>query len=210
MHFLEKELEGLSSYEFDEHFIKHENKILIGIDEVGRGPLAGPVLSAAISLDYKNLIEGLNDSKKLTEKKREKLLKEIIQNMLHIGIGMASVEEIDTYNIYQATILSMKRAIKNTGVKEGILLIDGLSFEQEGFSSHKVIKGDQKSAAIMAASIVAKQTRDSLMKHYATLYPEYFFEKHKGYGTKKHMEALKQFGPCKIHRKSFKPVSNML
>lgn len=198
-----------NGYDLDLYFI-HKGKTVIGIDEVGRGPLAGPVVTCAIILNYQNKIEGLNDSKKLSQEQRERLFPAIINNSLKIGIGMSFPAEIDVLNIYQATICAMKKAVMHTKIKEGVLLIDGLSFPYPGCESFKIIKGDTKSPAIMAASIIAKVTRDRLMNYYDRFYTGYDFKKHKGYGTASHMGALEKLGPCPIHRKSFEPIKSML
>ncbi len=197
-------------YDFDRYYLKKYKENIIGIDEVGRGPLAGPVVTAAVVLDYNNTINGLNDSKKLTEKKREALLPLITNNAVHIGVGMAFPAEIDDINIFQATISAMKKSISLIPLESATLLIDGLSFPYENCQSIKVIKGDTKSPAIMAASIVAKIIRDRLMEHYDKLFPAYDFKSHKGYGTKKHIEAIHTNGPCEIHRNSFEPIKGML
>ncbi|OHD14245.1 MAG: ribonuclease HII [Spirochaetes bacterium GWB1_36_13] len=188
-----------------------KHHFVIGIDEVGRGPLAGPVVAAAVALDYScPTIEGLNDSKKLSLKQRERLLPEIIRYSKRIGVGFSFPEEIDKVNIYQASILAMKRALEKTGLKEGILLIDGLAFPEKNFYSVKLIKGDTKSPAIMAASIVAKVIRDRLMNFYDQKYPLYGFKKHKGYATSAHRKAIEKNSFCLLHRKSFEPVKSML
>ncbi|MGX6591343.1 ribonuclease HII [Cetobacterium ceti] len=180
---------------------------IIGIDEAGRGPLAGPVVAAAVKIkEYHEEFEKINDSKKISEKTREKLFDIILENC-EVGIGMATSEEIDEINILNGTFLAMRRAIEELKTKIEVIpkaLIDGnhkireYSGEQE-----PVIKGDGKSLAIAAASIIAKVTRDTMMKEVAKEYPEYEFEKHKGYGTKKHREILLEKGPTPIHRKSF-------
>lgn len=177
---------------------------ICGIDEAGRGPLAGPVISAAVILKPDNLIWEVNDSKKLSEQQRESLYITIINNCLNYGIGEASVEEIDKINILQATVLSMKRAIENlTGIAD-FYLIDG-NYGIPGLSNSKpIVKGDSLSLSISAASILAKVTRDRLMKKYHDQFPEYNFSSNKGYGTKEHIEAIKKFGYSTIHRKSFK------
>lgn len=177
---------------------------LIGMDEVGRGPLAGPVVTAAVVLDPARPLIGLNDSKQLSERQRETLLPQIIDRALHLGVGMSFPEEIDRINIFQATIMAMRRALAHTRLNEGVLLIDGLSFACPPLTCVKVIKGDTLSPSIMAASIVAKIIRDRLMGYYHQRYPEYHFARHKGYGTKAHREALRLHGPSPIHRMSFK------
>ena len=177
-----------------------------GIDEAGRGPLAGPVVAAAVVLSTVNPIEGLADSKKISEKKRERLFDMIMQNAHAVGVGQCSPQEIDQLNILQATLLAMQRAYEQLGVDVQKVYIDGISRPAIAADCETVIKGDQKIACISAASIIAKVTRDRQMLAYDKLYPEYQFAKHKGYGTKLHMDALAQSGPSAIHRYSFAPV----
>ncbi len=178
--------------------------LLCGIDEVGRGPLAGPVYTAAVILDPDKEILYLNDSKKLSEKKREGLYDEIMEKALAVGIGCATPERIDEINILQATFEAMTMAVNNLKVKPGALLIDAVHIPQlEEYPQISIIKGDAKSVSIAAASIIAKVTRDRLMKKMAEKYPQYAFESNKGYGTAAHIKALKEFGPCEIHRRSF-------
>ena len=174
-----------------------------GVDEAGRGPLAGPVCAAAVILPRGLEIEGLNDSKKLTEKKREKLFDIICAEAISYGIAFASVEEIEEINILNAAMLAMNRAIDKLGVKPALALIDGSCDRAITAPSRCVIKGDATCADIAAASILAKVTRDRYMLEMAERYPEYHFEKHKGYGTKLHYEALREYGPCEIHRPGF-------
>ena len=177
---------------------------LCGIDEVGRGPLAGPVYAAAVILDPEVEILYLNDSKKLSEKKREALYDVIMEKALAVGIGCSSPERIDEINILQATFEAMTMAVNNLKVKPGALLIDAVHIPQlEDYKQISIIKGDAKSVSIAAASIIAKVTRDRVMKEMAIKYPEYAFDSNKGYGTAAHIAALKQFGPCEIHRRSF-------
>lgn len=181
---------------------------IIGVDEAGRGPLAGPVVAAAAKLkNYSEALQEINDSKKLTEKKREKLFDIILENF-EIGIGIATPEEIDEINILNATFLAMRRALKDLEKKieidDALILVDGNFKMREYFGNQEpVIKGDAKSLSIAAASIIAKVTRDRLMVEESKNYPEYQFEKHKGYGTKAHRTVLLQKGPTPIHRKSF-------
>ena len=174
-----------------------------GVDEAGRGPLAGPVCAAAVILPRGLEIEGLNDSKKLTEKKREKLFDIIRAEAISYGIAFASVEEIEEINILNAAMLAMNRAIYKLGVKPALALIDGSCDRAITAPSRCVIKGDATCADIAAASILAKVTRDRYMLEMAERYPAYHFEKHKGYGTKLHYEALREYGPCEIHRPGF-------
>ncbi len=187
------------------------NTILIaGVDEVGRGPLAGAVVTAAVILNPDKPIEGLNDSKKLSEKKREFLYDLICESALDYAIGRAEVEEIDQINILQATFLAMQRAVAGLSYKPGKVLVDGNKAPDFGIPAEAIIKGDGKIAEISAASIIAKVTRDRELQQLAVEYPGYGFEKHKGYGTKRHMEALNKLGVTPIHRRSFAPVAQLV
>lgn len=174
-----------------------------GIDEAGRGPLAGPVCAAAVLLPEGLVIDGLNDSKKLSEKKRELLFPVIEENALAFGIGFADEKEIDEINILQATFLAMRRAFDAMQRRCDYVLVDGNRMPPMPVPGETVVKGDAKSPSIAAASILAKVSRDRVMLEYAKQYPEYQFEKHKGYGTKAHVEALHAFGPSPIHRRTF-------
>ena len=178
-------------------------KYICGVDEAGRGPLAGPVCAAAVILKDNHIIEGVNDSKKLSEKKREALFDVIKDKVLDYSVAFASVEEIEKMNILNATMLAMKRAVDGLTVKPDYALIDGNRFPPLDIQGEYVIKGDAKSMSIAAASILAKVSRDRLCYEYAEKYPEYGFDKHKGYGTKAHTEAILKYGPCEIHRLSF-------
>ena len=178
-------------------------RLLCGVDEAGRGPLAGPVCAAAVILPRGLEIEGLNDSKKLTEKKREELYGVICKEALSFGIAFATVEEIEERNILGATFLAMNRALEQLDPQPEFALIDGNRNTGILVPSRCVVKGDAKCADIAAASILAKVTRDRYMLEQAKLYPEYRFEQHKGYGTKLHYEALREYGPSPIHRMSF-------
>ena len=177
--------------------------LICGVDEAGRGPLAGPVCAAAVILPRNIEIVGLNDSKKLSEKSREKLYDEICEKAMSFGIAFASVEEIEELNILNAAMLAMNRAIAQLEPQPELALIDGNRSSAIEINSRCVIKGDAKCADIAAASILAKVTRDRYMLEMAEKYPEYHFERHKGYGTKLHYEALREYGPCEIHRPSF-------
>lgn len=177
--------------------------LICGVDEAGRGPLAGPVCAAAVILPEHLQIPGLTDSKKLTDKKRRELFPIIQEQAVAYGIGLASEQEIDEINILQATFLAMGRALNQLSVRPEIALIDGNRETDFGLPVKTVVKGDSLSANIAAASILAKVTRDNIMVELAQQYPEYGFEIHKGYGTKAHYEALRQYGPCPIHRRSF-------
>lgn len=178
-------------------------KIICGVDEAGRGPLAGPVYAAAVVLEKGKTIEGVNDSKKLSEKKRELLFDKIINECKDYSIGTASEKEIDELNILQATFLAMKRAVDGLSVKPDCALVDGNQIPNLDCDVTTVVKGDAKSESIAAASILAKVSRDRYMLEMAEKYPQYGFEKHKGYGTKLHYEMIEKYGICDIHRKSF-------
>ena len=178
-------------------------RLICGVDEAGRGPLAGPVCAAAVILPEHLQIPGLNDSKKLTDKKRRELFPVIQEQAIAYGIGLASEQEIDEINILQATFLAMRRALDQLTVSPEIALIDGNRETDFGLPVKTVVKGDSLSANIAAASVLAKVTRDNIMVELAQQYPEYGFEIHKGYGTKAHYEALRTYGPCPIHRKTF-------
>ena len=174
-----------------------------GIDEAGRGPLAGPVYAAAVWLPEGLVLDGLNDSKKLSEKKREALFPVILENAVSYGIGFATEQEIDEINILQATFLAMRRAFAAMQKRCDYALIDGNRMPPLPVPGETIVKGDAKSPSVAAASILAKVSRDRVMLEYAKQYPEYQFEKHKGYGTKVHVEALHTYGPSPIHRKTF-------
>ena len=174
-----------------------------GVDEAGRGPLAGPVYAAAVILPLEHAIEGINDSKKLSEKKRELLFDQITEQAEAFGIACASVEEIEEYNILNATYLAMKRAVEELEKKADFALIDGTRLPPLSIPAKAVVKGDSLSASIAAASILAKVSRDRFMLQMAELYPQYQFEKHKGYGTALHMQLIRDYGASPIHRRSF-------
>mgnify|MGYP001011109619 CR=1 FL=1 len=178
-------------------------KLVCGIDEAGRGPLAGPVCAAAVILPPDCRIEGLNDSKKLTDKRRRELYDVIVENAVAYGIAFASHQEIDEINILQATFRAMAQAIAQLDPSAQLTLVDGNRAADFGLPVRTIVKGDGLSASIAAASILAKVTRDRLMEQYAEQYQQYGFEIHKGYGTKRHYAALREFGPCPIHRMSF-------
>lgn len=177
--------------------------IVCGVDEAGRGPLAGPVYAAAVILPKGKIIEGVNDSKKLSEKKRDALFDKIKDEALAYSIGVATPREIDEINILQATFLAMKRAVDGLKIQPQYALIDGNKTPNLEIDMEAVVKGDAKSASIAAASILAKVSRDRYMLEIAEKYPEYQFEKHKGYPTKLHYEMLDKFGPSEIHRQTF-------
>ena len=194
----------MPDFELEKAANKAGFRYVCGVDEAGRGPLAGPVCAAAVILPSGIEINGLNDSKKLSEKKREALFDVIKEKAVAFSIAFASVEEIEEHNILNATFLAMNRAIENLPVKADYALIDGNRVPKEiSVDCETVVKGDAKSASIAAASILAKVTRDRLLLEYHKEYPEYNFAKHKGYGTKEHMDAIKKYGPSKVHRASF-------
>lgn len=191
-------------------WLQYENKArlkgfksICGVDEAGRGPLAGPVCAAAVILPENKTIDGVNDSKKLTEKKREKLFDVIINECVAYSIAFATVEEIEEINILNATMLAMKRAVEGLSVKADYAMIDGNRLSPLDIPCECIVKGDANSASIAAASILAKVSRDRLCYEYAEKYPQYGFDKHKGYGTKLHTDAIREYGPCEIHRMSF-------
>jgi ribonuclease HII len=193
----------ITMWEIEDLHFENGIKLICGVDEAGRGPLAGPVCAAAVILPPHAHIPGLNDSKKLTDKKRRELYPVIMEQAVAYGIGFASHEEIDEINILQATYLAMERAIAKLSVRPELALIDGNRAKDFGVPVKTVIKGDSLSASIAAASILAKVTRDDLMLEAAREYPQYAFDVHKGYGTKAHYEALAAYGPSPIHRMSF-------
>jgi len=184
--------------------------LICGVDEAGRGPLAGPVSAAAVILDEANPIPGLNDSKKLTEKQRERLAPLIRERALAWAVAYASVEEIDSLNILQATLLAMRRAVLALSIRPQQVLVDGLYCPQTGILSQAIVKGDSKVAAIAAASILAKTDRDALMLQLHEQYPAYGFAIHKGYPTAAHLASLREHGASEVHRRSFKPVREVL
>jgi len=191
-------------------FAEQDTNLVAGVDEVGRGPLAGDVVTAAVILDPARPIEGLNDSKKLSEKKRDALYDEIIDKALYYSIARASAAEIDEINILQATMLAMYRAVEGLPVTPAFVYVDGNRLPQWPYKAEAVVQGDGKIAEISAASILAKVTRDREVKCFDEQYPGYGFASHKGYPTKQHLEALSRLGATPIHRKSFKPVAKAL
>jgi ribonuclease HII len=186
-----------------------ENTVIAGVDEVGRGPLAGPVIAAAVILDPEQPIYGLADSKSINEKKREKLAQEIMLKSRAWAIARAEVYEIDELNILQASLLAMCRSVDALNIKPGLVLVDGNHCPEMELPVKAIIKGDTKVAAISAASIIAKVARDREMTDLDHEYPGYGFAVHKGYPTMAHIQALKQLGACPIHRRSFAPVKNL-
>ncbi len=194
----------MPDYEFEKAAALSGFSCICGVDEAGRGPLAGPVCAAAVILPEDAVIEGLDDSKKLTEKKRERLYDIIKQTAVAYSVAYGTLEEIETVNILEATYLAMNRAIEGLTVKPDFALIDGNRVPRGIIiPCETIVKGDSKSMSVAAASVLAKVTRDRLMLEYDKKYPEYNFKKHKGYGTKEHTELIRQYGPCEIHRLSF-------
>lgn len=201
----EKEEERLKELKKDEEKL-HSNgvKLIAGIDEAGRGPLAGPVVVGIAIMPENSMIEGVNDSKKVSEKKREKLYDLITQEAIAWNVGIADQNEIDEINILNATKLALTRAIDGLKIKPDLILVDALTnINTLGIPYKSIIKGDAKEYSIAAASILAKVTRDRMMREYDEIYPQYGFSGHKGYGTAKHIAAIKEYGPCILHRKSF-------
>ncbi len=200
---LEREIERTkAAHEFDREFIEKYD-LVCGIDEVGRGPLAGPVVTAAVILPKDCDILYINDSKKLSEKKRKEVSKQILEKAVAVGFGIADEETIDKVNILNATKMAMREAVANLDPKPNFALVDAVYIEDLGIEQQGFVKGDAKSMSIAAASIVAKVKRDTFMEEMDEKYPEYGFKSNKGYGTKAHMDALREYGPCPIHRLSF-------
>lgn len=189
--------------EFEKEALAKGYKSVCGVDEAGRGPLAGPVCAAAVILPEGVIIDGVNDSKKLSEKKRESLFDVIREQALSYSIAYATVDEIEEINILNATMLAMRRAIDGLDIKADYAMIDGNKIPPLDIDAECIVKGDAKSMSIACASILAKVSRDRLLYKYAEEYPMYGFDKHKGYGTKVHREAILKYGPCPYHRKSF-------
>lgn len=193
----------IDMWQFEDETVQKGYKLICGVDEAGRGPLAGPVCAAAVILPPHIEIPGLNDSKKLTDKKRRELFPVICQHALAYGIAFSDEKEIDEINILQATFAAMKRAVDNLSVKPDYILVDGNKLPDFQIPAQYVVKGDSLSASIAAASVLAKVTRDDLMLKMAEQYPQYGFDIHKGYGTKAHYEALTKYGTSPIHRLTF-------
>ncbi len=194
----------MPDFSYENEAVKNGYKLVCGVDEAGRGPLAGPVCAAAVILPFDCEIEGLNDSKKISEKKREALYDVIIEKAIAFSVAYGTLQEIEEYNILEATYIAMNRAVDGLEIKPDYALIDG-NRAPKGIKipCQTIVKGDSKSCSISAASILAKVTRDRLMLEYDKKYPQYLFAKHKGYGTKAHYDAIKQHGVCEIHRLSF-------
>lgn len=196
---------------FEENYYTEKVNFIVGVDEAGRGPLCGPVVAACCILprDYKN--EHINDSKKLSEKKREIAYKEIIENALDYGIGIVDAKRIDEINIYEATKEAMHIAISKLKISYDLILTDAMKLQNEKVEVIPLIKGDAKCECIAAASIIAKVTRDHILEEYDKKYHQYGFKSHKGYGTKKHIEAIKQYGIIKdFHRESYEPIKSLI
>lgn len=197
-------LQNLKKIE-EEIYSKNENiKYICGIDEAGRGPLAGPVVVASVIMPHDSMIEGVNDSKKVSEKKREELYEKIIEEAISYGVGIMDHNEIDEYNILNATKMGLTNSLKELTVKPDLIVVDALNkIDTLGIPYKSIIKGDALCYSISAASIIAKVTRDRIMRQWDEVYPMYGFQKHKGYGTAAHIAAIKEYGLCPIHRKSF-------
>ena len=206
----EKEEQRLNELkEIDKSYFKEGYNYICGIDEAGRGPLAGPVVVAAVIMPKDSMIEGVNDSKKVSEKKREKLYELIIEEAISYSVGIVDQNEIDRINILNATKAGLTEAVRTLKVKPELILVDALTnIDTCGVPYQSIIKGDAKSYSIAAASIIAKVTRDRIMREWDNVYPQYGFEKHKGYGTAAHISAIKENGLCPLHRLSF--VKNII
>lgn len=190
--------------EIDEEFFKKGVKYVAGIDEAGRGPLAGPVVVACVIMPEDSMLEGVNDSKKISEKKREVLYEKITEEAISYGVGIINQEEIDELNILRATKKALTMALKEMETKPNVILVDALTgIDTLGIPYKSIIKGDANSYSIAAASIIAKVTRDRIMREWDKVYPEYGFAGHKGYGTAKHIAAIKEYGLCPLHRRTF-------
>lgn len=201
----EKEEERLKALKQQENELRKKGfNTICGIDEAGRGPLAGPVVIASVIMPANSMIEGVNDSKKVSEKKREILYDKIIEEAISYGVAIIGQDEIDEINILNATKKGLTMSLKELIVKPDIILVDALEhIDTMGIPYESIIKGDAKCYSISCASIIAKVTRDRIMREWDKVYPEYNFAQHKGYGTAKHIEAIKQYGLCPIHRRSF-------
>ena len=206
----EKEIERLNNLKKEELELYEQGiKYIAGIDEAGRGPLAGPVVVAAVIMPKDSMIEGVNDSKKISEKKRELLYEKITEEAIAWSVGIVNQEEIDELNILVATKKALTMALEGLKVKPELILVDALNnIDTLNIPYKSIIKGDAKNYCISAASIIAKVTRDRIMLQWDEIYPQYGFSAHKGYGTAKHIQALKEYGPCILHRKSF--IKNFL
>ena len=201
----EKEEQRLIELKKQEKELENKGfKYICGIDEAGRGPLAGPVVVASVIMPEDSMIEGVNDSKKISEKKREKLYDQIIEEAICYGVGIIGQDEIDEINILNATKKGLTMSLKELTTKPDLIIVDALThIDTMGIPYQSIIKGDAKCYSIAAASIIAKVTRDRIMREWDKVYPEYGFERHKGYGTAAHIAAIKEYGPCPIHRETF-------
>ncbi len=201
----EKEEQRLIELKKQEKELRNKGfKYICGIDEAGRGPLAGPVVVASVIMPENSMIEGVNDSKKISEKKREKLYNQIIEEAICYGVGIIGQDEIDEINILNATKKGLTMSLKELTTKPDLIIVDALThIDTMGIPYESIIKGDAKCYSIAAASIIAKVTRDRIMREWDKVYPEYGFERHKGYGTAAHIAAIKEYGPCPIHRETF-------
>jgi ribonuclease HII len=191
---------------FEEEIQAQGFRVIAGLDEAGRGPLAGPVVAAAVVLAPTKKMAGIDDSKKLSPKQREKIFSLILQQAAAVGIGVVDAREIDRLNILRASLKAMEQAVQNLPLSPDFLLIDGIHSLTLPLAQRAIPKGDQRCQSIAAASIVAKVTRDRLMLAYHDEYPQYNFARHKGYGTREHLQAIRQYGCCPLHRQSFKPI----
>lgn len=205
-----EEKESVDLYQFEHELWNEGIHYVAGVDEVGRGPLIGPVVTACVILPHDFVLEGLTDSKKLTEKKREEYYQYIMDHAISVSVGLKDEKVIDEVNIYEATKLAMYEAIEKSKVKPEHVLIDAMKLENLEMPSTSIIKGDAKSITIAAASVIAKVTRDRMMIELDKKYPMYGFKSHKGYPTKKHVEAVEKYGLIDGYRKTFKPISTML
>lgn len=204
-----KNKEEVDLYQFEKELWNNDIKYVAGVDEVGRGPLIGPVVTACVILPENFILPGLTDSKKLTEKKREEFYPYIMENALSVSVGMMDEKVIDDVNIYEATKLAMYQAINNSKIKPEHVLIDAMKLDLE-MPSTSIIKGDAKSISIAAASVIAKVTRDRMMIELDKKYPMYGFKNHKGYPTKKHIESIQKYGLIDGYRKTFSPISKLI
>lgn len=204
-----KELEEIDNYKYERELHEKGITLIAGVDEVGRGPLVGPVVAACCILPEKFNLDGLTDSKKISEKKRDYYFEEIKKQAISYGIGIVSAKKIDEVNIYEATKIAMKEAINNMQIKPEHILIDAMPLDLD-VPTTSIIKGDLKSITISAASVLAKVTRDRMLYELDEKYPMYDFKNNKGYGTKKHLEAIDKYGVIDEHRRSYSPVSNCI
>ena len=199
----------IDMYEYEKKYHALGYHVIGGCDEAGRGPMAGPLVASMVILDPEYEIVGLNDSKQLTEKAREKLYNEILNHALVVEVEVISVEDVDKYNVYRASQMAMERCIERSKIKLDFVLTDCMPLTID-YPHEAIVKGDAKSASIAASSIIAKVTRDHIMNEYDKIYPMYGFKKHKGYCTKLHKDAIEKYGICEIHRKTFGPVKSII